>query len=574
MRRVIYHLTALDVPSKISYHPAGTYHGFFEIQVREVRDFGQNPGCAKKTFYAPHRWGRVIYHLTALDVPSKTSYDSAGTYPGFFEIQASFIFASSTDEMATNLFFCKECRMGFDDHSDVQRHVSITHFDFFPYKCLTCRAKGIRHETLSSELMQEHTSTAHAGREPDVRFSTTEENNLKTAVERCRRPTAEQTSPIDSKNIVRQVFISEGTALPNIGTGVTDDVTTSTKMKRAVEFEVAANDNSVTLNNEGPTSIQPNNGSSRYYESTLELNLRENAEEIDSIIPPVSSTEPTAAVCAQQNVADLIPSSESTSDLSAIVSTKVESVKNVSTVPVGLRLEAALSSYVPIDVDANESQHNSVETTIRAAAQNSSNDSVAKLIQRKRSVPINDCNKQMQTTSKRSNGKPKKTNSTEMPYKCDRCSFASAHKSTHTGEKPYKCEQCSYVSANKGTLEIHMRIHTGEKPFKCNHCSYASVQKSMLDRHTRTHTGEKPFKCNQCSYACAHKSALRIHTRTHTGEKPFKCNQCSYACTTGSDLTIHMRNHSGEKPYKCSECPFAGVSASSLLKHVRSRHSK
>ncbi|KAI1697710.1 hypothetical protein Ddc_19565 [Ditylenchus destructor] len=87
MRRVICQMTALDVPSKTSYDSAGTYPRIFEIQVREVRDFGQNPGCAKKTFYAPHRMRRVIYQTTALDVPSKTSYDSAGTYPRIFEIQ-------------------------------------------------------------------------------------------------------------------------------------------------------------------------------------------------------------------------------------------------------------------------------------------------------------------------------------------------------------------------------------------------------------------------------------------------------------------------------------------------------
>ncbi|KAI1691014.1 hypothetical protein Ddc_24518 [Ditylenchus destructor] len=89
MGRVIAQNAPLAMPSKTSYDSAGTYPGFFELQVREVRDFGQNPGCAKKTFYAPHRMRRVIAEMIAHNVPSKTSHHPAGTYSGVFEISGA-----------------------------------------------------------------------------------------------------------------------------------------------------------------------------------------------------------------------------------------------------------------------------------------------------------------------------------------------------------------------------------------------------------------------------------------------------------------------------------------------------
>ncbi|KAI1696121.1 c2H2-type zinc-finger domain-containing protein [Ditylenchus destructor] len=195
--------------------------------------------------------------------------------------------------------------------------------------------------------------------------------------------------------------------------------------------------------------------------------------------------------------------------------------------------------------------HDAIEPAIETRLQSSSKKSAANLIQRKRTLPINDRHSQTELSPKRSN--PKKTNGTE---------------------KLHKCDHCSYASARKDTVDSHMRTHTGEKPFKCDHCSYSCAYKSSLNNHVRTHTGEKPYKCDVCPYASAQSGALREHMRSHTGEKPFKCNLCSYASAKSSNLNEHMRTHTGEKPYKCSECRYAGTSSSNLYQHIRRHHSK
>ncbi|KAI1698065.1 hypothetical protein Ddc_19341 [Ditylenchus destructor] len=124
--------------------------------------------------------------------------------------------------MAATHFNCYECQMGFNEYLDIKRHISAKHIKYFPYKCLTCKEIGVRYETISAELMYQHTSTVHLGIEPDVRFSTTEENELKIAIEKCRRSiAAEQVLENDSKDGVRRVFISLGTALADSGTNDT-----------------------------------------------------------------------------------------------------------------------------------------------------------------------------------------------------------------------------------------------------------------------------------------------------------------------------------------------------------------
>ncbi|KAI1694252.1 c2H2-type zinc-finger domain-containing protein [Ditylenchus destructor] len=248
--------------------------------------------------------------------------------------------------------------------------------------------------------------------------------------------------------------------------------------------------------------------------------------------------------------------------------------------PAGQSTEMPLPS-VEVNVFQNEqnideefNEHDAIEPANQMRLRSSSNNSAANLIQRKRTLPMNDHHSRTKLSVKRLN--PKQTNGTEMLYKCDHCSYASArkdhlirHMRTHTGEKPFKCDQCSYASAQKANLICHMRTHTGEKPFKCDHCSYASAQKDNLIRHMRTHTGEKPFKCGHCTFACSQKSHLDNHVRTHTGEKPYKCDQCSYASAQKGNLICHMRTHTGEKPFKCGHCKYACADKSALNIHVR-----
>ncbi|KAI1697088.1 hypothetical protein Ddc_19921 [Ditylenchus destructor] len=268
--------------------------------------------------------------------------------------------------MAQTSFYCQECQMDFQEVSDIKRHISAEHIDYFPYKCLTCKKIGVRHETVSVELMREHTSTVHVGTEPNVRFSTTEEDELDIAIEKCRRN--------DSKDAVRKVVITIGDTLADTGNGAIENVVTSTEFERegdSLDVHESTNNDSIGPTNEGLIQgIQPENATTEpNFNANLQglihsikienikaeigssnVNSQENAETIDSQIPPVSSTEPTAVVETQENVTNPTTNSENTSALNA----KSESPVNVS---------AALSSYVPIDVDANEAQHNSVAIT-------------------------------------------------------------------------------------------------------------------------------------------------------------------------------------------------------------------
>ncbi|KAI1695731.1 c2H2-type zinc-finger domain-containing protein [Ditylenchus destructor] len=220
-----------------------------------------------------------------------------------------------------------------------------------------------------------------------------------------------------------------------------------------------------------------------------------------------------------------------------------------TTIPLTSIEENAFSNEQNADEEFNE--HDAIEPAIQTHMRSLSNKSAANLIQRKRTLPMNDRHSRTKLSSKRSN--PKITNDTERLHKCDHCTFVSVWK-------------CAVVH--------HMRTHTGEKPFKCDHCSFACADKSTLDKHVRTHTGEKPYKCDVCPYASAQSGVLKEHMRIHTGEKPFKCSLCSFASAKSSHLNVHMRTHTNEKPYKCSECAYAGSSSSHLYHHIRRHHSK
>ncbi|KAI1694706.1 hypothetical protein DdX_19965 [Ditylenchus destructor] len=235
--------------------------------------------------------------------------------------------------MAQTPFFCDECHMGLDEWN-VRNHISAMHLNYFPYKCFACKGKGINYETLSAELMYEHSSTVHVGAVPDVRLFMDREGELNAAVDNCRRPTAEQVSLTDSKHAIRQVFISLA------------DTLTDTR-NDAIENEVTS------------TEIKQENDSVEVHESPNNDNIGEDTElnEIESPILQIPSTEPAAIVETQQNAYDPITTSDNTSAMNAVPLAKPEPPESVSTVPIGLQLEARLSSYVPID---DEAQHNSV----------------------------------------------------------------------------------------------------------------------------------------------------------------------------------------------------------------------
>ncbi|KAI1695307.1 hypothetical protein Ddc_21333 [Ditylenchus destructor] len=207
----------------------------------------------------------------------------------------------------------------------------------------------------------------------DVRFSIrivdlhSKQNELNAAIGNFRPPSAEQDLPNDSKLPLPQIFASLGAMLKDTGNGATESQVTSTEIKQECydfeSHESTYNDDIGTTNEALIHCIKAESGSSHEDDQTpiWNVNGQENTEEIDSQIPSVSSTELTSVVKTEQNDPATNSEFDCTSKSMSII--KAEPDENVSTMPVGLRLEAALSSYVPIDVDANEGQHNSVAIT-------------------------------------------------------------------------------------------------------------------------------------------------------------------------------------------------------------------
>ncbi|KAI1691228.1 hypothetical protein Ddc_24368 [Ditylenchus destructor] len=115
----------------------------------------------------------------------------------------------------------------------------------------------------------------------DVRFSfldfPSKQNELKVSIQNCRRPSAEQTLPNDSKILVPRVLISSGTTLDGIGNTAAENISTSTEMNSgASEFEVNANNDNMIRTDEWLThSIQPDNGSTRRDDPNLGLDLQD-----------------------------------------------------------------------------------------------------------------------------------------------------------------------------------------------------------------------------------------------------------------------------------------------------------
>ncbi|KAI1694274.1 ikaros family zinc finger protein [Ditylenchus destructor] len=294
--------------------------------------------------------------------------------------------------MTETPFICNECHMDLNE-SNVRLHISAKHLDYFPYKCLTCKDVGIKHETVSAELMYEHTSTVHEGTEPEIRFSMTKENELKVAVENCRRLSAEQILLNDSKDALCQVF--------NL-------------------FNVTSTTNSSTTGNM-VTSIQ-------------------NTEERGEFeVPETDSSrgdDPNAKVNSQGNVKRNV-SSHSNARKACRVRPKRTHFAKKNLKPVGPRLQAAKSSQIPMDANKHKFCSNA-SATKTSRVRNKRTDFA------KKTFKCDDCSRVCFSESQLAIHV--RTHTGEKPFKCNRCSYASTcagnlkrHMLNHTREKPNKC---------------------------------------------------------------------------------------------------------------------------------------
>ena len=128
-----------------------------------------------------------------------------------------------------------------------------------------------------------------------------------------------------------------------------------------------------------------------------------------------------------------------------------------------------------------------------------------------------------------------KTMPNENNFKCNDCSFATAHKDnlrrhmvrvhgSSISGKNEKCDQCEYVTFNKATLDRHRLSHHGissDNSQKCNECDFVSVSpthgRANLLRHIRSKHGEQMIKCDECDYETPRNDILLKHKRRQHG---------------------------------------------------------
>ncbi|KAI1691389.1 zinc-finger double domain-containing protein [Ditylenchus destructor] len=397
-------------------------------------------------------------------------------------------------------FFCDECHMDLDE-SNVRNHISAIHLNYFPFKCFTCKAKGVNHVTLSKELMYEHTSTVHQGNAMDVRLFMDRENELEAAVEMCRRPSAEQLSLNDSKHDIRQGFISLCDTLTDTRDDTIENEVTSSEIKQeydSVEAHGSTNNDNIGPANDAIThSIQFESGSVRGEQTNSNVNLQENIETEENA-PQIQADNSLATSNLDRQNQQQNGFGESTDES---------------------EFGDEVCEY------GRESESNDDTLTSKSRARDNKKN--------------NHCESNESTFQGSSRPKVRP----QFKKKCQ-ISYLKANvgpKRAVDGETYHKCKQCHYVTKHKGHFTAHMRTHSGEKPYKCQFCKYATAHSSNLIRHNRIHTGEKPFKCQFCKYATAQSHHLTEHIRIHTGEKPFKCRFCQYASRYSSHLNVHVR---------------------------------
>ncbi|KAI1691279.1 hypothetical protein DdX_21980 [Ditylenchus destructor] len=94
--------------------------------------------------------------------------------------------------MSATPFFCDECHLAFEDEKVVSHHIAAMHLNYFPYQCLNCKGTGANYNSISVEMMQDHTATAHVG--SGLNYNTESfdlqclKNELNAAIEHFRRP--------------------------------------------------------------------------------------------------------------------------------------------------------------------------------------------------------------------------------------------------------------------------------------------------------------------------------------------------------------------------------------------------
>ncbi|KAI1692484.1 hypothetical protein DdX_21228 [Ditylenchus destructor] len=257
--------------------------------------------------------------------------------------------------MAPAQFPCSQCIVV--DDSGIESHISAAHLNYFPFECSWCKETDQKYLAATKKHMTQHMAIYHNGK--NSRYSVSEDDakevELKTLAMECRhlrRNAAAPQIPLsDLKSAFRVLNVlgaatSTGYAAQN-GSDPDDDAIPQQQAECITKIEISdQNEQSVSQSNISSENNEISHPVLPKTEFSVNISI---ADEIDPLISPSTSTGPAATVETQQFITN--PENNAPN---AIILTKPEPSNSVSTVPIGLRLQAALSSCVPIDIDANE----------------------------------------------------------------------------------------------------------------------------------------------------------------------------------------------------------------------------
>ncbi|KAI1708729.1 hypothetical protein Ddc_14247 [Ditylenchus destructor] len=336
--------------------------------------------------------------------------------------------------MASNTLNCHLCHKALvDDEASLKQHLSSFHVKYWPYSCTTCYEKGSIHKEATEEAMEEHIATSHCENNSGYYVPKKTEKykkkeaELKSAIAQCRRSSALQDTstnptnalhqdlnfthnratdiendigneqiPYDSKGHLRQVPISLN-SIPTLDIPVANEPNSigvkHESFNSAIQF--AANGNIEGSANEQPEGGTQPRGDQSLGQQHCAVNSPENVPESKPQMPPVSFPGPTTILetdYSNEQSIDPMNSFENKTSLNAMRVIKPELSEIVSTVPLGVRLQTSLSSFVPIDVDANEmgGPINLCDPNIPRKKRTQS-DVASGAISRKRKLPLENC---------------------------------------------------------------------------------------------------------------------------------------------------------------------------------------